>query len=173
MALITASYVEEQKLLHQSEAYGSRGFNWGYLIAGITIVEGVKSILDYGCGKGTLAKTLQNAGFDVRRYDPAISEFAAAPAKAQLVACVDVLEHIEPDCLDDVLDHLAALTKRILFVAISTRKAKRFLSDGRNSHIIIQDGESWWRPKFEKRGLEVRRVWQTGIDEWVALMQKN
>lgn len=173
MALITPEYIDEQKLLHRSEAYGSRGFNWGYLIAGIAVIEKCKSILDYGCGKGTLAQTLEKAGFDARRYDPAIPEFAAAPTKAQLVACVDVLEHIEPECLDDVLDHLAALTKRVLFVAISTRKAKRFLSDGRNTHLIIEDGETWWRPRFEKRGLEVRRVWQTGIDEWVALMQKK
>lgn len=172
MGLITPEYVEEQKLLHQQEAYGSRGFNWGYLIAGIAVIEKCKSILDYGCGKGTLGHTLGKAGFDARRYDPAVADFAAEPKKADLVACVDVLEHIEPDCLDAVLDHMAGLTGKIMFVAISMTPAKRKLSDGRNTHLIIQRPE-FWRPKFEDRGLQVRRVWSTGLDEWVALMQKN
>lgn len=172
MSLISQAYVEEQKLLHEQPAYGSRGFNWGYLIAGIAVIEKCKSILDYGCGKGTLGETLGRAGFDARRYDPAVEKFAGKPAKADMVASVDVMEHIEPDCLDAVLDHMASLAGKILFVAISMTPAKRTLSDGRNTHLVIQRPE-FWRPKFEARGLEVRRVWSTGLDEWVALMQKK
>lgn len=168
--LITPAYVEEQRLLHQQEAYGSRGYNWGYLIAGIAWIEGCKSVLDYGCGKGTLVRTLSDAGITVAGYDPALPKFAAMPRPADLVACVDVLEHIEPECLDSVLDHFAALTKKILFVAISMTPAKRKLSDGRNSHILLERPE-FWRPRFERRGFEVRRVWSTGLDEWVAMMQ--
>lgn len=171
MALVTADYVAEQRLLHEAPAYGSRGFNWGYLVAGIARVEACVSVLDYGCGKGTLCETLGRAGVDVRGYDPAIEAFSKPPRKADLVVSVDVLEHIEPACLDDVLDHLAALTIRMLFVAISTIPAKRFLSDGRNTHLIVEQGD-WWRPKFEARGFTVRRVWPaTAIPEWVALMQ--
>lgn len=170
MHLITHEYIAEQQLLHEAPAYGSRGFNWGYLIAGIARIEGANSILDYGCGKGTLTRTLSKAGIDARGYDPAVPAFAAAPRKADLVASVDVLEHIEPTCLDTVLDHLALLTLKVLFVAISTQPAKRFLSDGRNSHLLVEPGD-WWRPKFEARGFTVRRVWSTGIPEWVALMQ--
>lgn len=173
--LITPAYIDEQKLLHDSGtgAYGSRGFNWGYLVAGIAVVEKAKTILDYGCGKGTMGRTLNTAGLNCASYDPAIEKFAKPPVAVDLVACVDVLEHIEPDCLDAVLDHIAKLTRKVLFVAISTRPAKRWLSDGRNAHLIIEDGATFWRPKFEARGLVVRRVWQTGIDEWVALMEKR
>lgn len=173
MALITPGYVEEQKLLHQQDAYGSRGFNWGYLIAGIARIENCKTILDYGCGKGTLVRTLSDARIPVAGYDPALPQFAAMPQPADLVACVDVLEHIEPECIDAVLDHFAVVTKKILFVAISLTPAKRKLSDGRNTHILLRDPEDWWRPRFEQRGFAVRRVWKTGLEEWVAMMEKR
>lgn len=170
MMLISDGYTNEQRLLHQQAPYGSRGFNWGYLIAGIAIVEQCNSILDYGCGKGTLVRTLRDeARLDARGYDPAVKGFDAKPASADLVACVDVMEHIEPECLDFVVNHLAGLTRKVLFVAISTRPAKRTLSDGRNTHLIVEDGD-WWRPRFEAVGFRVRRVWQTGIPEWVCLM---
>lgn len=170
--LISPAYVKEQRLLHQSDAYGSRGYNWGYLVAGIATVEKCNTILDYGCGKGTMVRTLTDAGLQCQGYDPAIDKFAKPPEPVDLVASVDVLEHIEPDCLSGVLDHIERLTRKVLFVAISTRKAKRFLSDGRNAHLIIEEG-SFWRPKFEDRGFAVRRVWETGIAEWVALMEKR
>lgn len=170
MALITPDYVKEQELLHKSLAYGSRGFNWGYLIAGIARIERCASVLDYGCGKGTLGRTLREAGLDARDYDPAVATFSARPKRADLVASVDVLEHLEPDCVDAVLDDLREVTVKVLFVAISTRLAKRWLTDGRNSHLIVEEGD-WWRSRLEKRGFTVRRVWLTGISEWVALLQ--
>lgn len=173
MVLFSRDYIREQGLLHQQDAYGSRGYNWGYLIAGIALIEDCRTILDYGCGKGTLVNTLRGEGrLDARGYDPAVDKFSDPPTPADLVAAVDVMEHIEPDCLNEVLAHIEKLTRKVLFVAISTRPAKRFLSDGRNTHLIVQDG-SWWRPKFEAHGFVVRRVWQTGIPEWVCLMQKG
>ena len=168
--LISGDYIKQQQILHRQDAYGSRGFNWGYLIAGIALVEGCKSILDYGSGKGTLGRTLRQAKrFDIQEYDPG-TEANALPQPSDLVVSVDVLEHIEPDCLDAVLTHLRKLTRKLLFVAISIIPAKRFLTDGRNTHLIIEGGD-WWRRKFEDKGFAVRRVWKTGLEEWVALMR--
>jgi hypothetical protein len=172
-SLISDGYLDEQKLLHEQSAYGSRGYNWAYLVAGIAKVEGCASVLDYGCGKGTMGRTLRKSGVSVSDYDPAIKSASVPPAvAADLVTCVDVLEHIEPDCLDAVLNHIAACTRKILFVAISTRPAKRWLTDGRNTHLIVESGD-WWRPKFEERGFTVRRVWETALPEWVAMMEKR
>lgn len=67
-----------------------------------------------------------------------------------MVACIDVLEHIEPDCLDNVLDHLCALTEGILFCSIDTGPAVKVLSDGRNAHLTQQPIE-WWLPKIWER----------------------
>lgn len=172
--LITPEYVEEQKRLHTmgTGAYGDRGFNWAYLILGIAEIEKCNSILDYGCGKGSLGRALKNVKKEVQSYDPGVQAFSASPKPADLVVSLDMMEHVEPECLASVLDHIRDLTKKILFVAISTRPAKRFLTDGRNAHLIVQL-DVWWREKFEFVGFNCRRVWQTGIPEWVAMLEKK
>jgi hypothetical protein len=170
--LITPDYVTEQRRLHVmgTGAYGTRGFNWAYTIVGIMSVEGCTSLLDYGCGKGSMARAVRNVhGITMQSYDPGVPEFNKMPKRADLVASVDVLEHIEPECLNEVISHIRSLTRKLLFVAISTRPAKRFLSDGRNSHLIIENGD-WWRTRFERYEFKIRRVWGTDLPEWVALM---
>jgi hypothetical protein len=67
-----------------------------------------------------------------------------------MVACIDVLEHIEPACLEEVLDDLMRLTKAVGFFSVHTGPAIKTLSDGRNAHLIQQPPE-WWLPKFIER----------------------
>ncbi|HET9469625.1 MAG TPA: hypothetical protein VFO24_00885, partial [Usitatibacter sp.] len=62
----------------------------------------------------------------------------------------DVLEHIEPECLDEVLDDLQRVTRKIGFFVIATREAEKTLPDGRNAHLI-QEPIAWWAPRLEKR----------------------
>jgi hypothetical protein len=66
------------------------------------------------------------------------------------VACIDVLEHIEPHLLDSVLDHLKSLAVQALFATVHCGPAKKILSDGRNAHLI-QQPPSWWLPKLMDR----------------------
>lgn len=169
--LITPSYVREQKKLHADPSYGSGSHRYAYLVAGLARIEDCKTILDYGCGKGTLGNVLRGAGIDLAEYDPGFPGKEARPAPADLVTCLDVLEHIEPDCLSDVIDDLARLTRKKLFVDISTKFTKfRWLSDGRNSHLIVNEVE-WWQQKFTTKKFRVLREWNTGVKAWVALMQ--
>lgn len=170
-ALFTKEYADEQRRIHTEQpAYGSRGFYWAYLAAGIAQIEGCRTILDYGSGKGTIGKAFREAGIDiVSDYEPAIKGKDAPAKPADLVVCVDVMEHIEPEFLDAVMNDLARVSKKILFVAISTIPSKRIMSDGRNTHLIIE-GDEWWRKKFESVGFKVRRTWKTGLQEWVCMM---
>jgi len=62
---------------------------------------------------------------------------------AQLVCCIDVLEHIEPIYLDAVLEELARITVNIGFFTIHRGPASKTLEDGRNAHLI-QAPISWW-----------------------------
>lgn len=78
-----------------------------------------------------------------------------------MVACVDVLEHIEPDLLDNVLDDMTRVTEVILFASIDTGPAMKSLSDGRNAHLI-QQPMSWWLPKFWARKFKLQTVQETG-----------
>lgn len=169
--LFTPPYAAEQRRIHETQAaYGSRGFYWAYLLAGIAQLEGCKTILDYGCGKGTIGNSFREAGLNiVIDYDPGVAGKDRVPSPADLVVAVDVMEHIEPECLTDVLADLAGLTKKILFVAIATMPSKRWMADGRNTHLIVEN-DDWWRAEFEGVGFSVRRVWKTGLQEWVCMM---
>jgi hypothetical protein len=169
--LYTPEYAAEQRRLHTEQAaYGSRGFYWAYLAAGIAQLEQCKTVLDYGCGKGTIGNSFREAGLHVvSDYDPAIPGKDKPATPADLVVAVDVMEHIEPDCLPAVMFDLARVTRKILFVAISTIPSKRTMSDGRNTHLIVE-GYDWWRAQFEGVGFKVRRVWKTAMQEWVCMM---
>ncbi len=172
MALITSSYASQQKFLHETDKdYGSRGFNWGYLVVGIAVVEKCSTVLDYGCGKGSLCEIVKRAGIDISGYDPGVNGRESLPVKADLVTVIDVLEHIEPECISDVLDHLFFLSEKLLLVAIAIRLSSKTLPDGRNAHVSI-GGPDWWRSQLEDRGFKVRRVWNTGQKEWVAMLQR-
>lgn len=169
--LITPSYVLEQHALHKDPAYGSGSHRHAYLVAGIARLEGCKTILDYGCGKGTLGSVLRNAGIKLNEYDPGVPEKSSPPQPADLVTCLDVMEHIEPECFEAVVSDLAQLAQRRLFVDIATKFTKsRWLSDGRNSHLIVNENE-WWANEFTRRGFKIFRTWNTGVRAWVALMK--
>lgn len=83
-------------------------------------------------------------------YDPGVPRFSSAPVPAEMVACIDVLEHIEPEYLNGVLDDLARLTESVLFASVHTGPAIKVLSDGRNAHLT-QQPLNWWLPEFMDR----------------------
>jgi len=112
------------------------------------------SILDYGCGKGTLGESMWKAfpqfkGLSLREYDPGIKGKDDEPVPATLLFCGDVLEHIEPECVDAVLQHISDLTDQLAILVISLRPAQKTLPDGRNAHICLQK-ENWWLSKLRR-----------------------
>lgn len=150
--LISKEYVHLNAKLHQDNpTYGMSGSKHAHTV--VKIVKGMITpenqfvkVLDYGAGKGMLAKSLP---FSIDQYDPAIPEIAAIPAPADLVVCTDVLEHIEPDKINFVLDDLKRVTKRVGFFVISTRPAVKKYDNGQNAHLIVKD-KAWWKAKLEK-----------------------
>lgn len=148
MPLISEEYRSLNESLHQSnETYGTSGKKWSPMIHELAVAMQTKDILDYGCGKSTLANNLP---FKIQQYDPAIQKYSTRPHPSDIVVCTDVLEHIEPDCVDEVLDDLQSLTRKVGFFVIATRPAKKILEDGRNAHLI-QSGLDWWLPKLWAR----------------------
>jgi hypothetical protein len=138
--LISPDYLELQKKLHADGRYGISSGRWVDLVRRLKAHEQCLSILDYGCGQGRLKAALDEG---VREYDPAIMGKDDEPEPADLVVCTDVLEHIEPDCLDDVLMHLRKTVKKRMLFAVSLRPAEKTLADGRNAHLIVESAE-WW-----------------------------
>lgn len=145
MARYTEQYKSMQSQMHNAiPEYGTSGYKHADRILQLAASFGTKDILDYGCGKQTLSRALP---FAITNYDPFIAGFDADPRVHDVVVCSDVLEHIEPDCLDDVLAHLTSKVGKVLFVDVACRPAKKTLPDGRNAHLI-QTPPSWWMLKF-------------------------
>lgn len=150
---ITPEYLEKQKWLHsRPKGYGGGGAKWADAVVKMALLYQCNTILDYGCGQGKLAEAvnermLENVTFT--EYDPAIEgkDKILKYATFDLVTCTDVLEHIEPDRLAVVIDHLFKLTKKLLFLVIATRPSNKYFSDGRNVHLTIQP-ENWWRERL-------------------------
>ncbi len=149
---ITDAYRAEQQKLHGNKRYGVASLTYAPLVRKLLKIGECKSLSDYGAGKCNLkvALGLRDGGpVAYQPYDPAFPDYGP-PRPADLVTCIDVLEHIEPDLLDNVLDEIASITRRLAFVTVDTQPAKKVLSDGRNAHLI-QQPPSWWIDRFSAR----------------------
>lgn len=150
--LISEAYRQQQDYLHKNTNYGTASIKYAPLVTEIINRLEITHLLDYGSGKNmNLGKHIKPGHrLQYQAYDPCVEELSGAPVPAQLVACIDVLEHIEPEYLDNVLDHIASLTEAVAFMTVHTGPAAKTLPDGRNAHIIQQPME-WWLPKFTQR----------------------
>lgn len=138
---ISAEYRKQNEELHKSNKdYGISGARYAPQVQALALSMQTQDILDYGCGKSTLANNLP---FKIKQYDPAIPKYSKKPDSADLVICTDVMEHIEPEYLGEVLEDLKRVVKKKGFFIIETRPAKKFLADGRNAHLT-QETPRWW-----------------------------
>jgi len=152
-ALISEDYRKMQQELHRNPNYGVASVEYAPIVAQVMEATGFNEILDYGAGKGRLGQTLEDMYENpliIHHYDPAIPQWSQPPQPCNLVACIDVLEHIEPELIDNVLDDLARVTAKVGVFTVHTGAAVKVLADGRNAHLI-QQPPSWWLPKFMAR----------------------
>ncbi len=148
---ISEEYLALQQKLHDNPSYGIASTYFAPLVAEIIKHYKIKSISDYGAGKKRLAESLQKLKSLPNRYlpyDPAFPEYGD-PMTADLVCCIDVLEHIEPDFIDNVIFDLSKITTNFGFFTIHMGPAGKFLADGRNAHLI-QQSTSYWLEKLVK-----------------------
>ncbi len=146
--LISEDYRKQLEKAHKEESWGTTGQNYAKVT--LALSQDCNSILDYGCGKMTLAKAINQ--LDPRKpvfgYDPAIPEHSKKPGKHDFIVSTDVFEHIEPDYVDNVLIHIRSIMRKKGLFVISTVKAFKILEDGRNAHLIVEP-LSWWAAKIE------------------------
>ena len=148
---ISDAYRSEQQRLHLNPQYGiaSRAFAPLWLrcfasdaAAAFPTMAPESATLNFALGR-------DGGQVDYYPYDPAFPEYGP-PRPADLLVCIDVLEHVELDHLDDVLDELARLTRKLALITVHTGPAKKALSDGRNAHLI-QQWPSWWLKRLVDR----------------------
>lgn len=140
--LITNDYLELQRDLHANYNYG-KGVDAEECAKIVKGLIQTGTVLDYGCGQGHFARLL--SGYDVEEYDPCIEGKDEEPATADIVVCADVMEHIEPECLDAVLLHIRVLAKRFAVFVIATGPSKKIMKDGRSAHLIVEDQGFWFQ----------------------------
>jgi 2-polyprenyl-3-methyl-5-hydroxy-6-metoxy-1,4-benzoquinol methylase/uncharacterized Rossmann fold enzyme len=158
--LIGSEYRALNAQLHQQNvAYGVGGKRHAETVQKLADSLKTTAILDYGCGKGYLAKALP---FPIWEYDPAIPSKSESPRPADLVVCTDVLEHVEPERLAFVLDDLKRCVKQMGYFVVHTKAAQKTLPDGRNTHLI-QQPRAWWEANLAKF-FTVTKVFDRGAE---------
>ncbi len=153
--MISEEYRAQQKKLHEDPFYGVASQVYAPFVAKVINTFGVREVLDYGAGKQRLYEVLRGFGgirhrWDYIPYEPSDDSCCKPPKPAEMVTCIDVLEHIEPDHLDAVLDDLQRVTKRLLYATVHCKPAIKVLPDGRNAHLT-QQPLRWWLPKLMQR----------------------
>lgn len=149
--LITRYYMLQNQKLHEKN-FGGSGWHWRDTVADLIRRYAIKSWLDYGCGRSTLIQSIKEKYPELKyqyfEYDPCVPGKKEPPFAVELVTCTDVLEHIEPDKLGNVLSHLTSLTLKIGFFVAATRQSNKKLPDGRNTHLIVE-GRKFWSEKLK------------------------
>lgn len=126
--------------------YGVECLRYIDTLADIIEANEINTMLDYGAGKGRIVPAIGRAtsrSLELSLYDPGIPQIAEPPEPAELVTCIDVLEHVEPQYTIGVLFDLARVTQKIAFITIGMHPASKFLSDGRNAHINLRSTHDW------------------------------
>ncbi|MCX7135202.1 MAG: hypothetical protein NTW47_00700 [Proteobacteria bacterium] len=177
--LISENYRKMQQQLHENPQYGVASVAYAPMVAQIMEIAGASELLDYGAGKGRLGETLKQhiqRPLVVHHYDPAIPAWAEPPQPCPFVACIDVLEHIEPALIDNVLDDLKRVVTGVGTFTVHTGPAVKHLPDGRNAHLIQQPA-AWWLPKILDRfelGMYKRLELERGMSgSWVVVEPKR
>ena len=153
--MITSEY--QETLLHLRDAHGLKWGVTGGKYAGDIIVKllleypEIKTILDYGCGSGSLRDWVEEKGITDRKwtlYDPGVPIYKQEPVgKFDLVITTDVLEHVEEIMLNKVLAHLRKLTGRFLYNEIACYFCGHVFGGGpytgQDLHINMKAPDSW------------------------------
>jgi len=153
MDLVSDSYKKELEKLHAPGDWGRTSERQWKEISDIVDEFDCNGFLDYGSGRGFLKNVLDReypGKYNITCYDPGVVEFSENNTPHDFLVCVDVMEHVEPELVDNVLDDLQRCTLKAGFIQIAHFPEVRFLPDGRNLHLV-QEPHTWWTPKIEQR----------------------
>lgn len=149
--IISEEYKNQLEIMHTAE---KKRLGYG-VEPSIKLVETIKSypvttVLDFGCGQGNMMGRIGELfpHLKIQGYDPGVERYSVLPTiPVDLIYSTDVLEHIEPDHLVDVLKNLWKLGQH-QYHNIACHPAKKKLPDGRNCHLIIEEPD-WWLEKIK------------------------
>lgn len=156
---------------HERPDWGLQSAKYAEFVKELCDRMKLTTFLDYGCGKRALEMILSPHGIKATNYDPAFPEYSTPPEPHELVVCTDVLEHIEPECLDDVLKDLKRVTKDVAFFVVATRASIRNMPDGTNPHRIVE-GKAWWYERIRPYFSIMQELGNTQSHKYFSLLVK-
>lgn len=155
------------------------GVEWDdQLVAELFRLYEIRTVLDVGCGSGATIEKFALLGADAWGIDALFYQSSFAhrricadftrqwvewPAKADLVWCVEVLEHVAPTFEGNIVRTIAANTGRLAFITAAPPGQPGF-------HHVNCQFQSYWIRRFEEAGLRflpsgrnvLRRLGDTG-----------
>lgn len=143
--------------------------------------EPASTILDIGTGTGRAAVHLQRLGFDVVPIDIAdnalsasseeellntltvVNVWEALPIQGSTAFCTDVMEHIPPNRVDDVLSNIGGAVDEAFF-SISFSEASFDTLVEEHLHLTVQP-YTWWLRKLADFGevIDARDMLKEGV----------
>ena len=142
-----------------------------------------KTVLDVGCGMGFLVESLRDRGVEANGFD--VSEYAIAhvrddmraycwqasaadpfPRRYDLIVCIEVLEHLEPEGAVRAIANICSATDDVIFSSTPVDFAEE-------THVNVQPPEHW-ALQFARHGF-FRDVDFDGsiITAWTARFRKS
>jgi len=156
MEQIRNKYINQYKQYHSNpELYPGNSFGNGYQhITDLIQDTGAKTVMDYGCGKGTqyTQRRLHEAwGIGMPAlYDPAVPQFEKLPeGPFDGIYSTDVMEHIPEEVIPSIFEWIFGNAEKFVFLGICTRPAIAVLPNGENAHCTVKPIE-WWQEMIIK-----------------------
>lgn len=149
--------IETRKNWSSNREWGSTGDKYvgAQLVEFLSRRKDIQSVLDFGCGLGKLGEYVKDKldrPIEWHNYDPSIVHFSTEPKRSfDLIVSSDVMEHIEPQSLDETLTWIAEHATRSQFHAIACGPTTKTLPDGRDVHLI-QQPIRWWQMQLVRPG---------------------
>ena len=145
-----------------------------------------KSLIDFGCGKAKFyfnkikIKEIEYKNVieywniqDYFLYDPGVDIFSTYPnKKMDGIICIDVVEHMPPEDVNNFIEDIFKLAKKFVFIVIACYPAWKNLPDGRNMHLSIKNPREWEgiisKFKFKYPNISPYVICSTSREEFVA-----
>jgi len=157
------------------DAYnGKSTLAFAQLIKKIVEKNNIKTMLDYGCGKGFFYNNSFSIGglkikslkkycnIEIDLYDPCYEKYSYLDDKKKfdLIICIDVLEHIPTNDIDWVSEEILSKSKKYVFINVACYPAIALLPNNQNAHINL-NSHQWWYNKilnFKKKREDIKII---------------
>lgn len=141
--LMTPAYRNLMQREHAAGPWGGDGAKHADEVVAFARRLSALSVIDYGCGTGKLAEALAPTFLSCHEYDPGVAGKDVMPEPADIVCCTDVLEHVEPEFVQNTLKQIWLLARRGAYLSIALKPASKILIDGTNAHWTVRS-DVWW-----------------------------